>query len=147
MDIDGYIRMNTEDVATKPRLTAGEFVNHVTFRVLYNLDNGKDEIIPSSFRQLRFIELIEYLINSQITNKNNIFYHLSYRYTSKYLQLDTVVFKFLTLVELNKLSMILPATDILEYIKFKPSEPYFMVDRPDKVCYDLYCEVSWEIKK
>lgn len=143
MDLHGYIKMNAQEVATKPRMGAGEFVNHVTFKVLHGVDNGKDEIIPRFFKERRVIELIEHSINTNLVHKNNIFYHLSYKHSTKFLQLNTIVFKFLSLVELNKLSMFLPASDILEYVKFKISDPYTTVDRPDKVCYDLYCEVSW----
>jgi hypothetical protein len=142
-DLDDYIKMNANEVATKPRIGEGFFVNHVIFKVLYSIDNSDNKIIPNFFREHKFIELIEHSINTGVTHKNNIFYHLSYKNGIKFLQLNTIVYKQLSLVELHKLSMFLPASDILEYVKFKVSDVYTTVDRPDRVCYDLYCEVFW----
>jgi hypothetical protein len=143
MDLNNYIMMNTHEVPTSHKFGRGEFINHVTFKVLHSADKDKHDFIPESFKELRVINLIDYCVENNVVHKNNIFYHLSHRVNPKNLQLNGIVFKFLSLVELTKLSKILPAEDILEYIKFKPSEPYHTVDRPDKVCYDLYCDVSW----
>lgn len=143
MDLDSYIRMNTQEVATAHKFGRGEFVNHVTFKVLHSADKDKHNVIPESFKELRVINLIDYCIENDVVSKNNVFYHLSYRVNPNNLQLNGIVFKFLSLVQLTQLSKILPAEDILEFIKFKPSEPYHTVDRPDRVCYDLYCDVSW----
>jgi len=145
MDLNSYIKMNTHEVNVQHKFGAGEYVNHVIFKVLYSVDKYNGNIIPDSFKKLRFINLIEYCIENQIIHKDKVFYHLSYKLNPINLQLNGIVFKFLTLVELSKLSKILPAEDILEYIKFKPSEPYHTCDRPDRVCYDLYCDVSWEL--
>ncbi len=142
MDLIGYIKMNVCDVPTKHRFGVGEYVSHITFKVLYSTD--KDAIIPYYFKKLRFIRLIDHCIENGIVNKNNIFYHLSPRHDPKNLQLNGIVFKYLSLVDLTTLSKILPAQDILEYIKFKASEPYRTIDS-DCVYYDLYCDVLWKI--
>lgn len=143
MDLDSYIKLNTQEVATAHKFGRGEFVNHVTFKVLHSADKDKHNVIPEFFKELRVINLIDYCIENDVVSKNNVFYHLSYEVNPNNLQLNGIVFKILSLVQLTQLSKILPAEDILEFIKFKPSVPYHTVDRPDRVCYDLYCDVSW----
>ena len=58
------------------------------------------------------------------------------------MQLSKIIFSNLSLKELNTLSQILPAEDILEYIKFKPTEPYIN-SKNNTIAYDLICYTSW----
>jgi hypothetical protein len=145
MDMNGYIRMNSHEVATSQKFGAGEFVNHVTFKVLHSADKN-DNLIPEWFKDQRVIRLIDYCVDNNIVHNKNIYYHMASNLEPGKLKLNGIAFKFLSLVDLTKLSKILPIQEIMEYVKFKPSVPYHTVDRPDKVCYDLYCFVSWEIK-
>jgi hypothetical protein len=148
MDMNGYIQINSQEVLTSRRFGTfgtGEFVNHVTFKVLHSADKNGD-FIPDWFKDQRVIRLIDHCVDNNIVHNKNIYYHISSNLEPGKLKLNGIVFKFLSLVDLTKLSEILPIQEILEFVKFKPSEPYHTVERPDKVCYDLYCFISWEIK-
>lgn len=147
MDLNNYIITNSKDhqlsfPERKFRGAPTNTIDHVSFKVIHSID--KDCVtIPEWFKKLRFIALIDYCINNGLVHKDNIFYYFSHRLDPRNLKLDRIVFSQLGLVDLTNLSKILPAEDILEHVKFKPSEPYQTVDRPDKVCYFLHCEISW----
>jgi len=74
--------------------------------------------------------------NEFIIDKNRVFYNFSHRYDPFDIKFTSFSIKELTLEQLTELSNILPAPDLKEYIKFKPSEPYhtpkFSITAPPK---------------
>lgn len=151
MNVNDYIITNScEEVTvgntkkgftyTFGRREPGFYVNQVNFRVVLGIDKNSD-FIPSWFNKLRVIKLIDYCIDNYLVDKNQIFYHFSARLNKDYLQLSKIIFSGLSLKELEKLSHILPAEDILEYVKFKATDPY--INKSNIVKYDLICYTSW----
>jgi hypothetical protein len=115
MDVNRYIIDNT-DGGRKP-------LNQIQFKMVLGLD--KDNMhIPKWFKDKRVIALIDYCVSEFIIDKNRVFYEFSHRYDPFDIKFISFIIYELTLEQLTELSNILPAPDLKEYIKFKPSEPY-----------------------
>ena len=134
MDINRYINENRK---------SGGYLNQIQFKIVLGLDKNNNHV-PKWFADKRVIALIDYCINEHIVSKDRVFYKFSH-------ELDPYDYKFvsfsfleLTLEQLTQLSNILPAPDLKELIKFKPSQPYhtpkFTVTKPDLSNY-------FEVKK
>lgn len=147
MDLNNYITTNPKNPSFNG-LTAGKFergvyIDQIQFKIVHGIDVN-DQAIPKWFKDLRFMYLVDYCLNEHLVTKDNIFYHFSSRLHPENLMLSKLVFKSLSLKQLVQLSELLPAGDILEYIKFKPSEPYILNNDASKVNYDLVCYVAWD---
>lgn len=148
MDINRYISENG---------VSGNHLNQIQFKIVLGLD--KDNVhIPKWFKDKRVVALIDYCINEHIIPKERIFYKFSYEMDPFDLKFVSFHIKELTLEQLTQLSHILPAPDLKELIKFKPSEPYhtpkFTITKPDlsnyfemkkmraTSFYDLDCKID-----
>ena len=148
MDINRYIIDNT-DSGRKP-------LNQIKFKIVLGLDKDNTHI-PKWFKDKRVIALIDYCVSEFIIDKNKVLYWFSYKYDAFDIKFISFLIQELTLEQLTQLSNILPAPDLKEYIKFKPSEPYhtpkFVVTAPPKdylelkkskatTFYDLDCKLD-----
>ena len=119
MDINKYII----DSSSFKTFEHENHLNQVQFKIVLGLDKNHVHI-PKWFKDKRVVALIDYCIDNFIIDKNRVFYYFSHKYDPFDIKFLSFHFKEITLEQLTQLSNILPAPDLKEYIKFKPSEPY-----------------------